>query len=193
LRRLGVLGGSFDPLHLGHLWIALLAREQLRLDSVLMIPAALPPHKGTGTVAPYSFRLEMLRRVVAAHPGLVASEIEADRHPSYTVETLRLLRAEAAADDEIWLLMGGDSLQDLASWREPEEIFRLAHLGIYGRPGHAAVLPVGARARWIAGPECGLSSTLIRGRLMDGLPVGRFVPSEIAGLLETSEHYRKGV
>jgi nicotinate-nucleotide adenylyltransferase len=192
LTRVGVLGGSFDPLHLGHLWLAILSREQLGLDSVLLIPAALPPHKGSGTHAPYAFRLEMLRRVVASHPGLVASDLEADRHPSYTVETLRRLRADLAPDDEIWLLMGGDSLQDLASWREPAEILRLAHLGIYGRPGHPVVLPPGARARWIEGPECGLSSTMIRDRLLVGLPVDRFVPVEIAELIETSEHYRKG-
>ncbi len=192
MRRLGILGGSFDPLHLGHLWLAILAREQLDLESVLLIPAALPPHKGDGTLAPYTFRLEMLSRAVASHPGLIASDLEADRHPSYTVETLRRLRGDLAPDDEIWLLMGGDSLQDLASWREPDEILRLAHLGIYGRPGHAVVPPPGARARWIKGPECGLSSTMIRERLRAGLPVDRFVPAEIAQLIETSEHYRKG-
>jgi nicotinate-nucleotide adenylyltransferase len=192
LKRWGVLGGSFDPLHLGHLWIAILSREQIGLDSVLLIPAAIPPHKGNGTVAPYAFRLEMIRLAVASHAGLVASDIEADRHPSYTVDTLRRLRERIAPEDEVWLLMGGDSLEDLATWREPDEILRLAHLGIYGRPCHPVPLPAGARARWITGPECGISSTMIRERLGAGLPINRFVPAEIAQLIEASGHYRKG-
>lgn len=192
MRRWGVLGGSFDPLHLGHLWIAILAREQLSLDTVLLIPAALPPHKGSGTVAPFAFRLDLIRRAVAPHPGLVASDIEADRHPSYTVDTLRRLREQIAVEDEVWLLMGGDSLEDFSAWREPGEILRLAHLGIYGRPGHAVSLPGGTSARWIQGPECGISSTMLRERLAAGLSVNRFVPTEIAALIEAAEHYRKG-
>jgi nicotinate-nucleotide adenylyltransferase len=193
LKRLGVLGGSFDPLHIGHLWIALLSREQLDLDSVLLIPAAMPPHKGSGTAAPYAQRLEMIRRVAASRPGLVASDLEADpRQPSYTVDTLRRLRAQCAPGDEIWLLMGGDSLRDLRTWREPEEILRLANLGVYGRPGHPVDLPAETRARWIEGPECGISSTLIRRRLREGLPVDLLVPSEILSILEASEHYRRG-
>lgn len=191
MKRWGVLGGSFDPLHLGHLWIALFSREQLGLETVLLTPADLPPHKGNGTVAPYAFRLETIRLAVARHPGLAASDIEAGQHPSYTIDTLRRLRAKIAPEDEVWLLMGADSLEEFSTWREPSEILRLAHLGIYGRPGHAAVLPAGTGARWVTGPECGISSTLIRARLQRGLPIDRFVPAEIAGLLEASGYYRK--
>jgi len=191
LKRWGVLGGSFDPVHLGHLWIALFALEQLDLDRVLLIPAAVPPHKGAGAVAPYDVRMEILRRAIEPHPGLAASDLEADAgSPSYTIDTLRRLRAKLDSRDEIWLLMGADSLEDLPSWREPGEILRIARLGIYGRPGHGRALPQGADAVWIDGPACGLSSTLIRERLYRGRPVAGLVPDAIVPALESSEIYR---
>ncbi len=191
MKRIGLLGGSFDPIHLGHIWIATFAREDLDLERVLLIPAATPPHKGGGTVAPYSLRLDLIRRAVASHPGLSASDLEADPlRPSFTVETLRRLRAGLDPEDEIWLLMGSDSLNDLPAWREPDQIMALAHLGVYGRPGEDAVAPRGARARWIEGPACGLSSTLIRERLLKGRSIAAMVPAEIVSLLESSAFYR---
>ena len=193
LGRWGFLGGSFDPIHLGHLWIATFAREQLALDQVLLVPAAAPPHKGDASVAPFAFRFDLVCRAVRGRPGLVASDLEADAaRPSYTVESLRLLRGRLAPQDEIWLLIGGDSLHELPSWREPDEILRLANLGIYDRPGHPCAAPAGARVRWIDGPACGLSSTLIRERLRHGLSVDGLVPSGILELLESSDLYRRG-
>jgi nicotinate-nucleotide adenylyltransferase len=174
-------------------WIAELAREQLDVDPVLLIPAAVPPHKGAGSVAPYSLRLEMVRRVAESRPGLAASDLEADpSRPSYTVESLRTLRGRLSPGDEIWLLVGADSLRDLPLWRAPEEIVALANLGIYGRPGYPGEVPAGAVARWIEGPSCGLSSTWIRERLKSSLSVAEFVPAEIFPLLLTPGVYRGG-
>jgi len=191
--RIGFLGGSFDPMHLGHFWIAAFSREQLALDRVLIVPAAVPPHKDR-TVASYPFRLELVRRAVMGMNGLEASDLEADEgRTSFTVESLRTLRASLAPDDEIWLLLGGDSLADLPSWYRPDEILRLAGLGVYDREGHDARLPAGARARSVKGPACGLSSTLIRERLRDGLSVTGLVPSAIVDPLHAPGPYGKGV
>ncbi len=191
MKRHGVLGGSFDPIHLGHIWIATFAVEQLALDTVLLIPAAVPPHKGA-PIAPYPFRRELVEVAVAGFPKLVVSDIENDETtPSYTVDTLRRLRATFPPEDEIWLLIGEDALRDLPTWKEPEEIVRLCSLGIYGRPGYAGEVPQGARARWIDGPSCGLSSSWIRRRLRAGLSVAPLVPPGVAARIEGPGPYRQ--
>lgn len=170
----------------------MLAAEQLELDRVLLIPAAVPPHKGK-PVASYSFRLDLARRAIAGFPGLEVSDIEGDEtRPSYTVETLRRLRASFPPEDEIWLLIGEDALRDLPTWHEPEEIARLCSFGIYGRPGYAAEIPNGARARWIDGPACGLSSSWIRQRLRTGMSAAFLVPPGIAARIEEPGPYRLG-
>jgi nicotinate-nucleotide adenylyltransferase len=121
------------------------------------------------------------------------SDLESDeREPSYTVDTLRRLRSAFPPEDEIWLLIGEDALRDLPTWKEPEEIARLASLGIYGRPGYAAEIPHGARARWIDGPACGLSSSWIRRRLRAGLSIGPLVPPGVASRIEGPGPYRQG-
>lgn len=191
--RIGFLGGSFDPIHLGHLWIASFSLEQLGLDRVSIVPAAFPPHKG-GTTAPYPLRLDLVRRAVAGWPRFEVSEIEADEtRPSFTVDSLRSLRARLAPEDEIWLLLGEDSLADLPLWYRPQEILELAHLGVYSREGHAAETPAGARCSRVEGPACGLSSTLIRGRLREGRSVRGMVPDAIVEILHRPGPYGKGV
>ncbi len=192
MNRIGVLGGSFDPVHWGHLWIATLAREQLELDQVLLVPAAAPPHKTEGTRAPYRFRLEMLALLQERRPWLVASDLEADNsRPSYTVETLRKVRERRRPIDPLWLLLGADSLYDIPHWREPEEICRLARLAVYGRPGSRGKEPEGIEVVWIDGPESGLSSTWIRSRLACGASIEGMVPCELIDRIVTSGFYTK--
>lgn len=132
--RIGIFGGSFDPIHLGHLISAEQAREQVRLEQVWFVPAARPPHKQTRDLTPFALRVEMLEMAVAGHTDFRVSEIEKERPgPSYTVETLRRLH-ETHPGNEWFLLMGSDSLRDFPSWREPEQIAALATLVVIGRP-----------------------------------------------------------
>jgi nicotinate-nucleotide adenylyltransferase len=192
LKRLGLLGGSFDPPHIGHLWIATFTREQLDLDQVLLVPAAAPPHKSGGTLAPYRFRLDLLRRLAEKRPWIAASDIEADATtPSYTIRTLRKVSAGLAEGTELWLLLGSDSLEDFPHWHKPDEIVAVAGLAVYGRPGHHAQAPAGARVRWIDGPACGLSSTLVRDRLRRGRSIDGMVPDEIVAQLLSADVYRR--
>ncbi|MEO1498200.1 MAG: nicotinate-nucleotide adenylyltransferase [Planctomycetota bacterium] len=136
--RLGVFGGSFDPVHNGHLGLARRAIEHARLDAVWFVPAATQPHKPRGPVASNEDRLAMLRLALADEPRMEASSIEIDRGGvSYTVDTLREIAAQRPAD-ELFFLMGADTLRDLPLWREPREVLALATPLVISRDGDPA-------------------------------------------------------
>jgi nicotinate-nucleotide adenylyltransferase len=201
--RLGILGGTFDPIHLGHLLVAEEARETLACDRVLIVPAARPPHKPDRVLSPYAQRLRMVELAVEGLDGLCASDLERDaRHPSFTVETLRRLRAEAA-EAELWLILGADSLEDIPNWREPEEIGRLARLAVYPRPGWGADLAELAdrvpltrrwqaegRIRLLAGPPIDLSASAIRARAADGRSLRFLVTDAVRRFICEHDLYR---
>jgi nicotinate-nucleotide adenylyltransferase len=133
--RLGIFGGTFDPVHYGHLLLAESAREQLRLDEVWFMPAAIPPHKREREMSSGRQRVEMLELAIAGNEAFRVSTLELDRGGvSYTVETLRQLRAERP-EVELFLLMGADSLHDLVNWRAPGEVCELATLAVVRRGG----------------------------------------------------------
>jgi nicotinate-nucleotide adenylyltransferase len=133
--RLGVVGGTFDPVHLGHVAMAEAGAACAGLDRVLIVPSGLPPHRGAAA-APAADRLEMCRLAAAGHPLLEVSDMELRRHgPSYTVDTLRQLAAEHPGD-ELYLLLGWDAARELRSWRSPDEVLRLARLVVVSRPGY---------------------------------------------------------
>jgi nicotinate-nucleotide adenylyltransferase len=124
--RLGIFGGTFDPIHYGHLLLAETCREQCRLDSVWFMPAAVPPHKRQLLLTPATQRLEMLRLAIAGHDQFLVSDLEIQRGGvSYTVDTLEAVR-EREPQAELFLLMGGDSLSDLPTWREAGRVCQLA-------------------------------------------------------------------
>src|SRR5689334_2752563 len=132
--RLGLFGGTFDPIHLGHLILAESCREACRLDLVWFVVAGAPPHK-PGDRTPVADRLEMARIAVAGHPAFEVSEVEAKRPgPSYSVETLEAIHADRP-DDDLFFLIGADSLADLPHWRQPRRIAELATVVVVNRPG----------------------------------------------------------
>jgi nicotinate-nucleotide adenylyltransferase len=138
--RLGVVGGTFDPIHLGHIVMAEGAADCVPLDRVLLIPAAEPPHRGPAA-APAHDRLEMARIAAAGHPRLEVCDIEVRRSgPSFTVDTLREL-ARKRPGDELYLVLGWDAARDIAAWRDPRELMRLARLVVVPRPGYPAPRP----------------------------------------------------
>lgn len=178
--KLGVYGGSFDPVHYGHLLLAETCREACGLDEVWLVPNANPPHKRGATLTPVRQRLEMLELALGDAPGLRVSAIEAERDGlSYTVETLEQLHRERP-ERELYFLMGADSLQDLPTWREPERICQLATLLIVGRPGMSipdlSVLEQylapdridAVRRHYVEMPLIALSSTDLRQRIRSG-------------------------
>ena len=142
--RVALFGGSFNPIHYGHLLAADDVLEALRLDRVLFVPAKIPPHKPGADLAPAPDRYEMVRLAVADHPGFAVSDLEIRRAgPSYTVDTLTAL---GAGGDELYLLLGSETFLDLLAWREPRRIAALARLVIVPRAG-SAFDPDGAPAQ----------------------------------------------
>ncbi len=202
--RAGILGGTFDPVHLGHLLLAEQAREALALDQVILVPASRPPHKPGRVLTPFELRRRMVQEAIADAEGFCVSEIERDpSQPSWTVETLRRLLAAPGAPEEAWLLLGADSLEELPTWREPEEIVRLARLAVYPRPGWdaattaATLSPVSAawqaagRLVLLDGPRLALSSSEIRERVRRGQSVRFLVPERVRAIMTAHRLYQE--
>jgi nicotinate-nucleotide adenylyltransferase len=192
--RVGVFGGSFDPVHLAHLILAEQCREQAELDQVWFIPAPRPPHKRDGTWASFEDRVAMLRLAIAEHPAFAIDTCETDRAGlSYTFETLRTLQARHPSN-QYYLIVGSDSVRDLATWREPQIIAELATLLILERPGSALVVPPAYfQFMRITAPLLDISSSDIRLRRQAGKSVRYLVPDQVQaymaerGLYEASK------
>lgn len=199
-QRVGVFGGSFDPVHLGHLVVAEQCREQARLDRVLFVPAAQPPHKLTKSLTDPRHRVAMLELAIAGHEHFEVSTVELERSgPSYTVETLEALK-QSAPDSSLFLIMGADMLMDFPTWRQPQRILELAEILACNRPGVQVNLDRGRplsfvdrlreRLRLIQVPEIGISATDIRGRVRAGRSIRYLVPRAVECYIEEHGLYR---
>ena len=183
--RIGVFGGSFDPVHNAHLIVAQLAREQLGLDRVLLTVAAGQPHKHGRHAAAPADRLHMMELAVAGLPGLVADGRELRRpSPSYTVDTLRELAAEHP-DAELVLVLGSDVASRFEEWREPGSIRSLAKLAVYRRNGDSG----GQFDATFDVPAIDISSTAVRNRAAARLPLAGWVPPAVADYIVASQRY----
>jgi nicotinate-nucleotide adenylyltransferase len=182
--RIGILGGTFNPPHLGHLVCAQEAYRELDLDRVMLIPARVPPHKPVDEEPGPAHRLELCRRAVRDDDRFEVSDLELSRDgPSFTVDTLQELSSRAP-HNELVLIVGGDIAAGLPRWREPERVLELATLAVAKRRGTARAtvddalggLAGGDRARFFAMPRIGISSTMVRRRVRAGQPIRYFVP-----------------
>ena len=186
--RLGILGGTFNPPHLGHLISAQEAYVHLRLDQVLVIPANIPPHKAVEDEPGPAHRVELCRLAVQGDDRFAVSELEIDRDgPSFTVDTLEELNSKAP-DSDLFLILGADIAAGLPGWREPGRVLSLSRLAIAERPGtsradvEAAIRQVhgGDRAEFFPMPTIEISSTDIRRRVARGEPINYMVPDAVA-------------
>jgi nicotinate-nucleotide adenylyltransferase len=198
--RLGILGGTFNPPHLGHLVCAQEAYRELGLDGVMLIPARIPPHKPVEHEPGPRHRLEMCRQAVRDDDRFEVSNIELTRDgPSYTVDTLKELH-DQASDNELFLIVGGDIAVGLPGWRRPELVLKLATLAIAKRRGtsRASVaasldqLRGGERAEFFQMPGIEVSSTMIRRRVRAGQPIRYLVPDRVARYIDRHELYPQG-
>lgn len=165
--RIGVFGGTFDPVHLGHLILAEQCREQGQLDQVWFVPAASPPHKQGVEIAPFAQRVEMLALALAGQPAFAVNELERDRPgPSYTVHTLEEIRRRHP-DAELFLPIGSDTLLDLPTWYQPARIVGMATLLVTHRPGWPPVPAEWLREELRLPPEAPLRLQLVESPLID--------------------------
>ena len=192
--RIGVFGGTFDPVHLGHLRAAETAREALALDLVAFVPSAVPPHRGAPLSAADD-RLEMARLATAQHAQFAAWDIELRRAgTSYTVDTMAALVAERPCDSFV-LLVGADTWPEMPLWREPQRLFSLVEVAVAERPG--APLPPIERpfpdarlVHAVRGPSLAISATAIRERVRLGRSVRYLVPDPVAEYILSRRLYR---
>jgi nicotinate-nucleotide adenylyltransferase len=212
MRAIGVLGGTFDPIHCGHVAAAVAARNALALARVLVIPSRVPPHRTSQPVASAYHRFAMAALAVSTEPGLEVNddELRADG-PSYTAETLERLHATGFAASQIFFITGADAFAEIATWKRYPHVLNLAHFVVVSRPGHALdalrdrlppladrMREAGAGARDASNPLIHLlqtatpdvSSTIVRDRLTRGEPITGLVPPLVEGHILKHRLYR---
>jgi nicotinate-nucleotide adenylyltransferase len=190
--RLGLFGGTFDPPHTGHLIAAQDAALTLGLDRILFVPASVPPHKQDRAITPGPLRLRMLALALNADARFAVDSLELERAgPSYTVDTLRELRRRVPGE---WtLLLGADQFAEFATWREPEEVLRLATVAVLDRAGYSPSQPT-HEARdvvHVAVTRVDISSTAIRQRVASGVSIRYLVPAGVEAYIAQTGLYRR--
>lgn len=196
--RVGLLGGSFDPVHIGHLILAEEARGQLDLSLVYFVPAADPPHKRDRRLAPVEHRIRMLEMAIEGNDSFAISRVDVDRPgPHYTVDLIQLVRRQLPDGAELFFLMGFDSLRDLPTWREPARLIATAHLVALTRPDipidweqlEAKLPGVRERVRILDMPELEIASHDLRQRVSEGRSIRYQVPDSVREYIEEQGLY----
>lgn len=199
-KRLGIMGGTFDPIHYGHLVAAEMARVEFGLDKVLFIPTGTPPHKQGREISAAEMRFEMVRLAVEDNPYFEASRLEIERGGfSYTVDTLKTLQ-EKFMDCELYFITGADALREIFTWHEPQKIFSMAYVIGVTRPGFETVdflnktwqehPETSGRIKFFEVPALAISSTDIRARARRGEPVRYLLPESVRSFIEKNQLYR---
>lgn len=189
----GLIGGTFDPVHIAHLIIAEAALETLSLREVVFVPAAKPPHKGGISVTRVEDRMEMVRLAIEGNPGLTLSDIEARRRtPSYTIDTIREFRSSLGAGEEIYFIIGADSLVEFFTWKEPERLLESCTFVVVPRPGVSmddADPRILEKALVLDAPRLEIASRDIRERVRSGRTIRYLVPAEVESYIDRKHLY----
>lgn len=199
--KIGVLGGTFDPVHNGHLAIAEEARARLNLAQVLFVPAGRPRLRKTSPVASPEQRVQMMRLALAGKPYFKVSTIEVERAGrSHTVDTIAELQRQLGSKDELLLILGWDSLVELARWIEPSRLIQMCHLVAVPRPGYnqpdfkaleTEIPGLSRRVILLEEPRLDISATEIRNRISRGLSISHLVPASVVAYIKQHKLYLK--
>ncbi len=195
--NIGILGGTFDPIHIGHLVVAEEARIKLGFNEVLFVPAGQPLLKPDRKITPAGHRAEMVRRAIAGNPNFKLCTLEVERPgPSYTVDTLMMLREQLGSEASLYFILGRDTLAELPSWKEPKKLVQLCSLVVAPRLGakdlqHLETEIPGLLHKVIQldMPVIGISSSGIRHRIAQGLPIRYLVPPEVQEYITEQKIY----
>jgi nicotinate-nucleotide adenylyltransferase len=185
--NVGVLGGTFDPIHIGHLVVAEEARIKLGLSEVLFVPAGQPWLKLERNITPATHRVEMVHRAIAGNPHFKLCTLEVERPgPSYTVDTLTMLQKQLGSEASLFFILGRDTLAELPLWKEPRKVVQLCRLVVPPRLGsrdlkhlETAIPELQDKVIQLDMPVIGISSSEIRQRIAQGLPIRYLVPAEV--------------
>ncbi|MBI4785888.1 MAG: nicotinate-nucleotide adenylyltransferase [Chloroflexi bacterium] len=197
--KIGVLGGTFDPPHIGHLVIAQEAMDYLGLERVIFAPARQPPHKLDQRITPIEDRLEMVRLAIVSQPRFTLSHVDVNREgPTYTVHTMRLLRQQCGDDSDLYFIMGMDSLANILTWHKPEELIKFCRLAVFNRPGFGVNLEMleeklpGLRASivMIPAPSLDIAASDLQRRIRADKPIAHLVPEAVAAYISARGLYR---
>ena len=197
--RIGVYGGTFDPVHHGHLIAAAEVCAVLGLDRLVFMPAGRPPHKGDQLISPAAQRVRMLELAISGREQFAISALDlGDDRPSFTAELLARLRATWGERHELFFVMGEDSLRDFPTWREPGRIAEMAQLGVVARPGAEAdsnavvqaVPGLAGRIHLVPIPEMAIASSDLRARVAEGRPIAFQVPGAVEEFIAREGLYR---
>ena len=190
--RIGIFGGSFDPIHLGHLMMADRAVEELKLDRLYFVPNSASPLKDDAPRASGADRLALIRAAIRSHPKFEALDVEIRRPPpSYTIDTVAALKGRASG--KLYFLVGTDALSELARWHRARELARQVTFAVLRRPGSERVRPPAWVRRWreVAAPLIDISSTDIRDRIKRGRSIRYLVPDAVAAMIRKRKLYAR--
>jgi len=191
--KIGIMGGTFDPVHIAHLAIAELAVEQLKLDKLLFVPARIAPHKTDKreTIERADHRYEMLKLATRDNNKFNVSNIEFNREgTSYTIDTLEQIKKEFGGEAKLFLLIGSDNYLTFNEWREPERIHELAEVTVYSRPG-SRISKVEPPFLLLKGPGIEITSTWIRDRILNKKSIRYFLPENVKEYIYKNKLYNK--
>lgn len=198
VRRVGVLGGTFDPVHIGHLILAEEARDQLGLEVVYFVPAGDPPHKRDRRLAPVTQRVRMAELAISGNDTFRVSRVDADRPgPHYTIDMVHIIQSQLPPNCELYFLMGFDSLAELPGWHKPSELIAACHLVALTRhdieldwPQLEAALPgIRQRVTILDMPELEIASHQIQARIRSGRSIRYLVPESVCRYIEEEALY----
>ena len=196
---IGVIGGTFDPIHYGHLAAAEEARVRVDLEKVLFVVAGLPPHKLDEDVTSVEHRLAMVRLAIVSNPFFDISRVDIDRPgPSYSVDTISILQERWGQEAEVFFIMGVDTLVEVPTWHQPERLIGLCHLVAVTRPGfqvdmrqlEASMPGIRSRVQMVNMPGLDISSSDLQERVKKGLPIKYQVPEPVESYIAEHELYR---
>lgn len=201
MKKIGILGGTFNPVHKGHLRIAEIALKKFKLDKVVFVPSGIPPHKPKAGIAPKGDRFRMIKIAIKGHPKFAVSRVELDRPGySYAVDTFNDLRKEFGQRAKLYYIMGLDSINDILSWKKPLELFRLCEFIVATRPGARIrsfkrlmkfpPLKVNVGKIHLIETKFDISASEIREDIKRGRSVIRWVPKEVVKYLAGKGLYK---